>query len=90
VPKSIVVAEWDANTQGSLAIRVSGADVRAVQPGIPYDAKRGAIPVSGTSVITLTLGNLSASQIVQIRTLSGKDPVGQPILLAVQPAAHPE
>ena len=82
---TLIIAEWDAKKSGDLAIRVTGADVRSVDPATAIDAKRRAIPVVGSTAITLTLGNLTPAQAVQVSAVAGKEAVGSPLVFSVEP-----
>lgn len=71
---------------GTLAVRVSGADLRGIEPASDVDFERGAIIVKPASRVTLLLGNLSSARPVQLTTLSKTDTLGSPITLTVQTA----
>lgn len=82
---TVVVGVWDAKAKGVLGLRVTGAEVRASEPASAFDATRNALTLSPSSVVTLTLGNVSSAQVVQLRTIADKNPVGNPITLPVEP-----
>ena len=72
----------------NFAVKVSGADIRIIEPlGTNIDAKRAAIPMTLGSAITITLGNLVASQPVSFQAVWGDDskPIGEPMTLPIMP-----
>ena len=81
---TLMVDKWDAATKGALGVRVSGAEVRGVDPVVALDAVRKAVPLTGGTTVVLTLGNLTYSQAVQLKTIAGTDAVGAPITLPVE------
>jgi hypothetical protein len=86
---TLLVDKWESTNQEVLAIQVSGADIRAVDPPAPINAVLKAVPLSPKSVVTLTLGNVTPMQTIQLQTLANKDdikkPLGMPITLSVLP-----
>lgn len=78
---TLMVGAWKG---AALGVRISGADVRAIEPAAAFDTARMAVPLTEKSVVVLTLGNLSPTQPVQVRTIAGTKPVGNAILLAVE------
>jgi hypothetical protein len=81
---TLIVDKWDAASKGPLGVRVSGAEVRAVEPTVALDAVRKAVPLTGGTAVVLTLGNLTYSQAVQLKTLAGTEAVGSAITLPVE------
>lgn len=81
----VSVADWDAK-RGQLGLRVAGAEVRAVEPSRALDAKLRAVPVAGSSTLTLVLGNVSVGRAVQIFGVTAQETLGDPVVLGVEPA----
>lgn len=81
---SVMVGTWEEKT--ALGLRVTGADVRAVEPSTAIDAQRKAVALSAKTVVTLTLANLSTTQPVKLQTIAGTSALGAPINLMVEPA----
>ena len=81
---SLLSPPWPASN-GALGIRIVGADVRSIEPLGGYDAKRSAYAIPASAAVRLTLGNVSPSRPVVIKTLAGPKEVGS-ITLPVEVA----
>lgn len=80
---TLQIGEWDAAKLGALAVRVTGAEVRATLPARTMDAALRAIPVTANSSVTLDLGNVTTARAVQISAVAKKAVVGEAIVLPV-------
>jgi hypothetical protein len=80
----LTIGEWKVEPGKELGLKIMGADVRSIEPPVVIDANKRAIPIKPSSVVKLTLENLTTDEPVQIRTISGSELVGPPILLPVK------
>lgn len=69
-----------------VTVRVSGADIRGIDPKAEFTPKSRSFAVAGSGIVTMTLGNLSPARAVQIETLANGQAQGSAIVLTVEPA----
>ncbi|MCG2592983.1 hypothetical protein LZ009_09340 [Ramlibacter sp. XY19] len=92
---SLLVADGGGNARLTLMVgelkapitlRVTGADVRSIDPKAEFAPKTKSFTVASSGVVTMALGNLSPARAVQIETLADGTAQGSTIVLTVEPA----